>query len=522
MKILIPTDVDNPAPVSSLGGSNIVNNFSFKLRDAALVEVQFFTGNQGFGTPNRPAENLELVFACKPVGLKKSDAVVLTNGFVWDADRQLYVGRPSFKAGQLLGLFVSAAAVQYETADYTLTAAEKSCLVIFSHASTAITITVPALSGLDVDDYIDVLRGGLGDVSLVADSGIALTVAPGLNVTPLLKTQILRITKTGAAAYSVDLAPEADSVPLVGELTWRDLDGDLDAWNSTSDFNVTVSADVYRGFEGTPDNLDDASSYITIAAANAAFATKVELAAEIADLGGDLGTHVARTDNPHGTTKAHVGLALVDNTPDLGKPISTLTQAALDGKNPTLADVVTAGVYQPQSVTLNAKGLITTVRHSRRTVQETSVELVGAAAASGWAEGPECIIPAGSLVVGDVIELFAFGVTNNGTTASNFELGFLQTGISSTMLIAMGVTAATSVPWSYTVRMVVQAIGVSGFAAFHASTLWKTSLALAGGGATVVGFDTTAAISLRFRARFSAAPSGSYVLAVKGGYIRLI
>ena len=36
--------------------------------------------------------------------------------------------------------------------------------------------------------------------------------------------------------------------------------------------------------------------------------------------------------NPHGTTKSDVGLNQVDNTSDLNKPISTLTQSALDNK----------------------------------------------------------------------------------------------------------------------------------------------------------------------------------------------
>jgi len=36
--------------------------------------------------------------------------------------------------------------------------------------------------------------------------------------------------------------------------------------------------------------------------------------------------------NPHGTTKTNVGLANVDNTSDLNKPISTATQTALNGK----------------------------------------------------------------------------------------------------------------------------------------------------------------------------------------------
>lgn len=46
----------------------------------------------------------------------------------------------------------------------------------------------------------------------------------------------------------------------------------------------------------------------------------------------DIDAHEADTANPHAVTKSQVGLGNVDNTSDLGKPISTATQAALDLK----------------------------------------------------------------------------------------------------------------------------------------------------------------------------------------------
>lgn len=45
-----------------------------------------------------------------------------------------------------------------------------------------------------------------------------------------------------------------------------------------------------------------------------------------------LALHEARNDNPHGVTKAQVGLGNVDNTADIDKPVSTATQAAIDLK----------------------------------------------------------------------------------------------------------------------------------------------------------------------------------------------
>ena len=48
--------------------------------------------------------------------------------------------------------------------------------------------------------------------------------------------------------------------------------------------------------------------------------------------GANLINHITRTDNPHNVTKAQVGLSNVDNTSDINKPISTVTQTALDLK----------------------------------------------------------------------------------------------------------------------------------------------------------------------------------------------
>ena len=45
-----------------------------------------------------------------------------------------------------------------------------------------------------------------------------------------------------------------------------------------------------------------------------------------------LNTHIANKSNPHGVTKAQIGLGNVDNTSDANKPISTAVQKALDSK----------------------------------------------------------------------------------------------------------------------------------------------------------------------------------------------
>jgi len=52
----------------------------------------------------------------------------------------------------------------------------------------------------------------------------------------------------------------------------------------------------------------------------------------IGDVVDGLTNHIEDKDNPHGTTKTHIGLSEVDNTSDMDKPVSTAVQAALDSK----------------------------------------------------------------------------------------------------------------------------------------------------------------------------------------------
>ena len=69
-----------------------------------------------------------------------------------------------------------------------------------------------------------------------------------------------------------------------------------------------------------------------------------------------LNKHVANTENPHNVTKAQVGLANVDNTSDMDKPISTATQEALD-KITSDVESHTTNKSNPHEVTKAQVGL---------------------------------------------------------------------------------------------------------------------------------------------------------------------
>lgn len=94
---------------------------------------------------------------------------------------------------------------------------------------------------------------------------------------------------------------------------------------STSDFATVATTGSYTDLINRPVPVDVSGkadiSYVDAQDAAAASSASANLAA-----------HTSRIDNPHAVTKAQVGLANVDNTSDIAKPISSATQAALDGK----------------------------------------------------------------------------------------------------------------------------------------------------------------------------------------------
>lgn len=88
----------------------------------------------------------------------------------------------------------------------------------------------------------------------------------------------------------------------------------------------TADSTLYRwdGTEWTADIDDETKRLLEQEIARATEAERT--------IQGYLDAHEANHNNPHVVTKAQVGLGNCDNTADLDKPISTATQAALDGK----------------------------------------------------------------------------------------------------------------------------------------------------------------------------------------------
>lgn len=83
-------------------------------------------------------------------------------------------------------------------------------------------------------------------------------------------------------------------------------------------------------------STNDQTPTYTVPASNAGLVSgeKIETAfGKIARAVASLIAHIANKSNPHSITKAQVGLGNADNTSDVNKPISSATQTALNGKS---------------------------------------------------------------------------------------------------------------------------------------------------------------------------------------------
>lgn len=118
----------------------------------------------------------------------------------------------------------------------------------------------------------------------------------------------------------------------------------------TDSDNVSFIASIVPGTYVTVEDFNDFStevdSYIKT------ISTNVNKTSE------DLTSHTGNKNNPHGVTKAQVGLGNVNNTSDKNKPISDATQAALDTKaDETDLTSHTGNKNNPHSVTKTQVGL---------------------------------------------------------------------------------------------------------------------------------------------------------------------
>lgn len=129
---------------------------------------------------------------------------------------------------------------------------------------------------------------------------------------------------------------------------------------------------------GNVDNTSDESKPVsTLQATAIADAKKAGTDAQA-----NLTAHINDKENPHEVTKAQVGLGNVDNTSDANKPISTVTQTALDKKLDKTAVVdVTADATKGQAA--DAKSVYDTIQALPTGGGDISLGITGATVGNG-------------------------------------------------------------------------------------------------------------------------------------------
>ena len=120
--------------------------------------------------------------------------------------------------------------------------------------------------------------------------------------------------------------------------------GEVSLLQESNEISITVNSSKYDFIAGTYEGpysnsitiLPATTTKVGVMSAQDKINLDQTLPNAISNLEKKEDDHIANKSNPHGVTKAQVGLGKVDNTTDLEKPISTATQNALNAKVQTV------------------------------------------------------------------------------------------------------------------------------------------------------------------------------------------
>ena len=261
---------------------------------------------------------------------------LLDADILWDrAGKELYE-KPEARAGRKMRVRVTNRGVVEDLIGYTLNLGWKS--------------TVDETKfGLDAFTAVDITKGVFElayTAGMLTNTGAlkaALQIVPTAGEPIESNNFVITVVKSAidAEAIQSETSFTALAMALVDVNAWNatisgkviDWEVDMEATKQTyittmNDVEATYPqelislgsqlADVAEQLSATNQSIVDTGNYFSSDNTNAALQ--------------ELGAHKASTSNPHGVTKAQVGLGSVDNTSDANKPVSTATQTALNLK----------------------------------------------------------------------------------------------------------------------------------------------------------------------------------------------
>ena len=255
---------------------------------------------------------------------------------LWDrAGKELYE-KPEARTGRIMRVQVTNRGVVEDLTGYTLNLGWKS--------------TVDKTKfGLDAFEAVGITKGIFeleytsGMLTNIGTLKATLQLVPVAGNTVESDNFVITVTKSAVDAEAIqsETSFTALAMALVDVNAWNatisgkviDWEVDMEATKQTyittmNDVEATYPqelislgsqlADVAEQLSATNQPIVDTGNYFSADNTNAALQ--------------ELGAHKASTTNPHGVTKAQVGLGNVDNTSDANKPVSTATQTALNLK----------------------------------------------------------------------------------------------------------------------------------------------------------------------------------------------
>lgn len=237
--------------------------------------------------------------------------------------------------------------------------------IINSNVTESTAVTANVVTGAKGDKGDTGATGAAGVVQAVTD-GTGIDVDATDPASPIVSLDPASIASLALADSAIQSLSDLSITSTAAELNYTDgvtsaIQTQLDGKSATShthtaadttDFDTEVSnnTDVAANTAARHTHANSAVLDATTASFTTADETKLDgiaIGAQVNTVtsvntrtgavtglaeASDVTAHTGNTSNPHGVTKAQVGLGNVDNTSDVNKPISTATQTALDGK----------------------------------------------------------------------------------------------------------------------------------------------------------------------------------------------
>ncbi len=261
---------------------------------------------------------------------------LLDADILWDrAGKELYE-KPEARAGRKMRVRVTNRGVVEDLIGYTLNLGWKSTV-------DETKFGLDAFTAVDITKGVFELAYTAGMLTNTGTLKAALQIVPTVGEPIESNNFVITVVKSAidAEAIQSETSFTALAMALVDVNAWNatisgkviDWEVDMEATKQTyittmNDVEATYPqeltslgsqlADVAEQLSATNQSIVDTGNYFSSDNTNAALQ--------------ELGAHKASTSNPHGVTKAQVGLGSVDNTSDANKPVSTATQTALNLK----------------------------------------------------------------------------------------------------------------------------------------------------------------------------------------------